>query len=379
MKKRKDMNGKRFGKLLVLELSENNPKTMKDKKSRWKCECDCGKIVYVLGNSLESGRTKSCGCIKQKPFLFEKNQEILTKYGKFVVLERFRGSVGQVDTISKQYICKCLNCGEINTIQEGVISNGSGSCRACSESRSFGERFFYWFLKQNNIEFKTEYSPKWAGRRYYDFYFNIKDVDYIVEIDGEQHKRRYNQSGKTVEEIIEIDNEKDKLAKENNHILVRIKYEKNKGVNIKKNIEKSFLSKIFDLDNFDWEKCFSSAISNKEKRICYLWNNGCKSTKKISKIVDVNANYISKILSDCATYGLCDYNSQDELEKGRKRKLKNSRKIICIDNGMIFQGAEECSRKSEEVFGVYLKGGSITRVCRKERKTYKGFHFEYVD
>ena len=44
----------------------------------------------------------------------------------------------------------------------------------------------------------------------------------------------------------------------------------------------------------------------------------------------------------------------------------------------VFQNAVELSRKSEELFGVWLKNNNITRVCRGERKTYKGFTFEYI-
>ena len=33
-------------------------------KSRFKCKCTCGKQVEVLGTSLQSGKTRSCGCLK---------------------------------------------------------------------------------------------------------------------------------------------------------------------------------------------------------------------------------------------------------------------------------------------------------------------------
>lgn len=30
----------------------------------WKCKCDCGNETIVLGTSLRTGITKSCGCAK---------------------------------------------------------------------------------------------------------------------------------------------------------------------------------------------------------------------------------------------------------------------------------------------------------------------------
>lgn len=52
--------GRRFGRLTVIERS----KTIIPKNVLWVCKCDCGNILEVAGNSLRSGNTKSCGCLK---------------------------------------------------------------------------------------------------------------------------------------------------------------------------------------------------------------------------------------------------------------------------------------------------------------------------
>lgn len=57
--------GQRFGKLVVIERSEDatyesNGKTMTS--PRWLCKCDCGNNVIVQGGNLRSGNTKNCGC-----------------------------------------------------------------------------------------------------------------------------------------------------------------------------------------------------------------------------------------------------------------------------------------------------------------------------
>lgn len=56
----KDLTGKKFNKLLVLERVEN------DKKGRvmYKCKCDCGNFKIIRSSSIISGNTKSCGCAK---------------------------------------------------------------------------------------------------------------------------------------------------------------------------------------------------------------------------------------------------------------------------------------------------------------------------
>ena len=57
---KKDLTGKRFGRLIVLKLSNTQiPKANR----RWDCICDCGNEVTTVGSNLVTGHTKSCGCL----------------------------------------------------------------------------------------------------------------------------------------------------------------------------------------------------------------------------------------------------------------------------------------------------------------------------
>ena len=58
MGKLKDLTGQRFGKLVAIRPTRKN----KCRQVYWLCKCDCGNEVEVLGVSLTSGQTKSCGC-----------------------------------------------------------------------------------------------------------------------------------------------------------------------------------------------------------------------------------------------------------------------------------------------------------------------------
>jgi hypothetical protein len=60
-KLRKDLIGKRFGKLLVI-----SPSHSVDGKWWWDCLCDCGQIIKARGYSLTSGQTQSCGCLRDE-------------------------------------------------------------------------------------------------------------------------------------------------------------------------------------------------------------------------------------------------------------------------------------------------------------------------
>jgi hypothetical protein len=54
--------GKRFGRLTVKRRVENSDHG----KTRWLCECACGKEYETLGAVLARGSAKSCGCLKRE-------------------------------------------------------------------------------------------------------------------------------------------------------------------------------------------------------------------------------------------------------------------------------------------------------------------------
>lgn len=64
-----DLTGKRYGKLIVLERSNDGKRII-----RWVCRCDCGNETIVQGGNLKNGHTQSCGC---------KISESNTKHGQW--------------------------------------------------------------------------------------------------------------------------------------------------------------------------------------------------------------------------------------------------------------------------------------------------------
>ncbi len=53
-----DIRGQRYGRLVVVELFDRQRR-----KVRWLCRCDCGKETLVKTDRLNSGHTRSCGCL----------------------------------------------------------------------------------------------------------------------------------------------------------------------------------------------------------------------------------------------------------------------------------------------------------------------------
>ena len=59
----KSLIGQKFNYLEVID----GP-IIKNKKTYWKCRCDCGKEKEIRSDGLKSGSTKSCGCYKNISF-----------------------------------------------------------------------------------------------------------------------------------------------------------------------------------------------------------------------------------------------------------------------------------------------------------------------
>jgi len=58
----KDMIGKRFGRLTVIEFAGMNYR----RSATWRCLCDCGNEKIVDGNPLRMGTVRSCGCLNDE-------------------------------------------------------------------------------------------------------------------------------------------------------------------------------------------------------------------------------------------------------------------------------------------------------------------------
>jgi hypothetical protein len=59
-RKKNDISGKRFGRLLA---KSPLPDSNKNRHIMWECLCDCGNTSIVAGIDLRGGHTKSCGCL----------------------------------------------------------------------------------------------------------------------------------------------------------------------------------------------------------------------------------------------------------------------------------------------------------------------------
>ena len=61
-----NLSNKRFGRLVVIERTNDYISPKGRHKVQWLCQCDCGNKVVVCGDSLKNKLTQSCGCLNKE-------------------------------------------------------------------------------------------------------------------------------------------------------------------------------------------------------------------------------------------------------------------------------------------------------------------------
>lgn len=200
----------------------------KDKKGKrgqqfYLCLCICGNERVVSGNSLKSGKSKSCGCLRKKLCDSGKRKinDLTGKtFGNLYVVKRVESIKGQ-----SVFLCEC-KCGNTKEIRgRSLLRKDTVSCGCLSESRVASELKQYFKLRYNAIpEYKTIKNPETNQWLKCDIYIphgsNSKLNGFYIEIHGEQHyilsrwhflQSRNNKT--TPEEEFEYQKYKDKMKK----------------------------------------------------------------------------------------------------------------------------------------------------------------------
>ena len=179
----KEINGQKFGKLLILDtLWDNNPPMVY-------CYCDCGNTILLNKKDVQTGHTKSCGCLKIDIFNEINNVNHsgeISDYGITILNKSSKNKYNQ-----QLWNCKCF-CGNIFEELPARILNGHVRSCGCLKTSS-GELLIKNILNNNNINYKQEYTfPDCKGLNNYVLRFDfgiIRDnnLKCLFEFDGQQH------------------------------------------------------------------------------------------------------------------------------------------------------------------------------------------------
>lgn len=217
-----NLRGQVFGRLTVIEPTEDRI----NKSVVWRCQCECGNEKMVSAASLKTGKTKSCGCLKEETDKIPKGNVIdmlNQKFGHLTVIARDGSDKnGEAKWLCE---CDCILHSRISVLGSNLRTGHTQSC-GC-ERRSHGELKVAQLLIENQIPFEQEkimfkYSNGHNAK--FDFYIENK---YLIEYDGETHFKANLHGWHNLEQLHaqqERDAIKNQWCKDNNISLIRIPY-----------------------------------------------------------------------------------------------------------------------------------------------------------
>lgn len=235
MPKKIDLTGQKIGRLMVISPAPN-----KGRRTQWNCKCECGNDFIALTESLRSGKTRSCGCLRSE-ITAEKNKNNIINligqhFGKLTVIQQAESYRNH-----SAWICEC-ECGNIITVNSVELKKGDTLSCGCLRS-SYGESLIKNILTNNQIDFKKEYSfedllsEKNIPLRFDFAIFKDGKLSHLIEYDGEQHFSNKGDN-KLWSDSFEKRKERDKLkteyCKKHNIPLIRIPYWEKENITLEK-------------------------------------------------------------------------------------------------------------------------------------------------
>lgn len=202
----------------------------------WVCDCDCGNEIIINVGKLKSGNTKSCGCYNIDSLKSRKKDLTNMTFGHLFVIKE----MGRENSGRIIWLCKCI-CGNTTVVRGNALMKGSIISCGCSKESYMATVLKKYFKEKYDAieEYKIFINPKTDYFLPYDIF--IPDRNIYIEVHGIQHYEFTEFFHKTEDMFLEMksrDKLKKKYAKKNG-IFVEIDLRKNESFEkIVKRIEK---------------------------------------------------------------------------------------------------------------------------------------------
>lgn len=345
------MSKKKTNEEFQTELREKNKNVYTDDvyigaKTKMDFYCDKGHHWFSTPDTILNKKRGCPYCAGQRPIVGETDLWT-TRPDIAKLLKNSEDGYIYMEGSHKKVCFVCPNCG---TEHENIVSTVSYyglSCPACSDGISYPNKFMSNVLRQLNVEFIPEYSPKWIRPYRYDFFFVKENSQYIVELDGGLGHGHLNTGYKikSPDDAIKIDLYKDKMALEHNIKVIRIDCNytsKDRFEYVKQHILESELSNVFNIFDIDFIKCDIDSQKSLFIETCKLWDSGIHDKYKIAKILGVSHDTIRNYLIKseklgCSTYKHAEYYKNAVINSRKKSAFTQGNPVMCIETGDIFR------------------------------------------
>lgn len=368
------------GKIQILEKIRN-----KDNNKAYKYRClNCGNEDEIRESSLD--RNYGCNvCCNPPQKVLKGYNDLWTTHPNIARLLKDSNKGHEISFGSgNSEIFVCSDCGYEREYIISRITRYGFTCKKCGDKISYPNKFMFNFLEQLNMDFIPEYSPDWIKPKRYDFYFELDNKGYIVEMDGAFHTRDNKLNGISKQQTQELDKFKDDVAKSNNLKVIRIDCQISDFTYIKNNILKSELSEILNIEYIDWVRCHKFACSTRIKEACIMWNDN-NTVSQISNIIKLNRNTVIRHLYKGKEIGWCDYDGRKAQKEGAKVNSKllakygglNKRKVVQLTTEGVLVNKWDSIKEAS--FNTNTNQSGINSCCTGRYDLSNGFIWMYLE
>ena len=285
----------------------------------------------------------------------------------------------------KELVFICPHCGREHIKPLGNVVANRGITCICNNNMSYPNKFMYYLLETNHVDFESEKVFTWSDNRRYDFYIS-NQISVIIELNGKQHydkpiikSSRY----RTSEEEYRNDLYKMTLAKQNgiDHYF-QINCSKSNKEFIKTSIINSGLLDLLGINykEINWDLCdYFASFNNIIKEICDLKHNNPEITlHMIAQKYKLSYKTVLSYIKIGNKFGWCNYKIGDDLAFLNANELidHGQKPIYCVTNNCCYKSAKEVenilSTPENKLYSRQIRN-SIQRGSK-----YKGYEFKYI-
>lgn len=121
----RDVVGKTFGRLTVVERAVERAAPGARRRARWVCRCVCGQTTVVLQQNLAKGTTQSCGCLRRD---LKSGPPINPgdRFGRYTVA----GAAEKDRHGNPRWLCRC-ECGNERIVLQFALRQGKTVSCGC--------------------------------------------------------------------------------------------------------------------------------------------------------------------------------------------------------------------------------------------------------
>ena len=179
MSRLKNLTGQRFGRLVVVSRASDYVTPKGQRKTRWLCNCDCGKEHITTATNLQTGKTQSCGCWSNE----DRRRTRHKKHGGFGtrLYRIYRGMWQRCYDFKVSQYPRYGGRG-ITICDEWLGEKGFETFREWALNHGYKET-----LSIDRVDNDKEYSPnncRWATNKEQ---MNNRRCNVFLEMDGERH------------------------------------------------------------------------------------------------------------------------------------------------------------------------------------------------